>query len=236
MKILKEKSTGTGSTINGEAIMLSRYGDIVNVIDNKYHPNAGPKEDGYPEIERCIDWCLCNMQYCYPILKSIDGWINNRVYKEVKENPEISLDETILNVMYSDYYTPCRETVRTIKRAYDEYTGQPNSHPHGSEIEYAEDIVSFINERFTRVRAGGKLNPEGSNSIYFRISSHYFDWHSVIVDFLWDVFKDPKKMPKRIWIGHDAENNPPETVLFDGTPEELLEKADDKVFESKKFI
>ena len=39
-------------------------------------------------------------------------------------------------------------------------------------------------------------------------------------------------MPELIWIGHDAETNPPEIILFDGTPEELFENFDSKKFES----
>ena len=98
----------------------------------------------------------------------------------------------------------------------------------------AKHITEFLNENFLRVRAGGKLNPEGADAIYFRISSHGYNWHSVIVDFLWDTFGEPSKMPKRIVVCHDAETNPPEVILFDGTPQELFEQYDDKVFASTK--
>lgn len=234
MEIIFEK-TYNGASIKGEAVMLSRYGDVLNVIDNKYHPNPGSKEEGYPEIERCIDWCYSNLEYCKPISKNLDNWIDARVSQELKENPSSSFEEVVLNVMYSDTYSPCEETLSSLNRAYETYSGVVSDikvPEEGSEIKDSEKISNYINEKFTRVRAGGKLNPEGANAIYFRISSHGFDWHSVIVNFLWDMFDSPDKMPKKIWIGHDAENNPPEITLFEGTPKELLENEDDKLFEN----
>lgn len=234
MKIIFEK-THNGASIKGEAVMLSRYGDILNVIDNKYHPNPGSKEEGYPEIERCIDWCYDNLEYCKPISKNLDSWIDIRVSQELKENPDSPFEEVVLNVMYSDTYTPCEETLSSLSRAYETYSDVINNievPEEGSEIKDSEKISNYINEKFMRVRAGGKLNPEGANAIYFRISSHEFDWHSVIVNFLWDMFDSPDKMPKKIWIGHDAENNPPEITLFEGTPKELLENEDGKLFEN----
>lgn len=50
------------------------------------------------------------------------------------------------------------------------------------------------------------------------------------MDFLWDTFKNPDAMPHKIWVGHDAETNPPETVLFEGTPQELFSTYDTSIF------
>lgn len=36
-------------------------------------------------------------------------------------------------------------------------------------------------------------------------------------------------------LRHDAETNPPEVVLFEGTPEDLFGKFDSKIFSSTKF-
>ena len=37
-------------------------------------------------------------------------------------------------------------------------------------------------------------------------------------------------MPNYIWVGHDAETNPPEVTLFESSPQDLLEKFDSSIF------
>lgn len=230
MKIL-EGRTGTGFTVNGDSVMIDRYGDVYPTIDNKMHPNPGTEEDGYSEIERTIDWLYQHDQKA--IKPVLDEWVMTRAARLIAEGYSDNL-EIINEVYYSDLYTPCKRAIDSVRSAIESLQDDKllKKYLEEDEITYARKIASWLNERFLRVRAGGKLNPEGANAIYFRISSHGYDWHRVIVNFLWDVFKDPKDMPSRIWIGHDAETNPPETVLFDGTPDDLLTKADQKVFES----
>jgi hypothetical protein len=232
MNILNER-TGSAFTIKGEAVMLDRYGTVYPVIDNLMHPNPGTAEDEYAEIERTVDWL-------YSINKRtdlLDLWVQSRVADFLKEmsgsNETPTFEEVMVNVMFSDLYNPCANTVAAIKKVYNKLVNQPEliDDIEINDFKYSEDIANYLNENFLRVRAGGKLNPEGANAIYFRISSHGYDWHRVIDNFLWDVFGEPNYMPKRIWIGHDAETNPPETVLFDGTPQDLFDKFDDKVFE-----
>lgn len=171
----------------------------------------------------------------------LDKWVAIRVAYEVGEvgdDINISYDDTVLNVMYSDLYQPCENTLSAINKAYEtcQDSNSRVAYVYTDEVDVARKITSYLNENFLRVRAGGKLNPQGTNSIYFRISSHGYDWHNVIVDFLWDTFQSPKDMPSTIWIGHDAETNPPETVLFEGTPDELLELYDSTVFASDDII
>lgn len=38
------------------------------------------------------------------------------------------------------------------------------------------------------------------------------------------------RMPNYIWVGHDAETNPPEVTLFESSPQDLLEKFDSSIF------
>lgn len=234
MKIL-EGRTGTGFTVKGEAVMLDKYGDVYPVIDNVMHPNPGTKSDGYSEIERTIDW-LYSIN-ATRVKKLLDEWVKIRVAFEMDYDPEESENEIIKNVMYSDLYDPCQAAVESVKKSIQVLKYRPDVFndilsDSSRELEVAEKIVMYLNENFLRVRAGGKLNPEGANAIYFRISSHGYDWHRVIVDFLWNTFGSPDKMPMRVWIGHDKETNPPETILFDVTPQELFDKFDDKIFES----
>lgn len=231
MKATLVETTYNGSNIKGDAVMLSKYGDVYNVIDNAYHPNPGSRQEGYPEIERCIDWLLENN--ITAVNKSIVEWMKCRMALVIDE----SLEEAIHDIMYDDLYQLSKETETLLTNVYNEMKDNDeliDRYLDQDELESAEKIVTYINETFLRIRAGGKLNPDGSDSIYFRISSHDYDWHRNIVDFLWDVFKDPKEMPKRIVICHDAETNPPETILFDGTPDDLFENFDSKKFESFK--
>ena len=109
------------------------------------------------------------------------------------------------------------------------YHTHVNTCPHasGTYIEYINEAIKKYNLRFKEEFGPGSVFPVGEDSIYFRISSHDYDWYRTIIDFLWDAFGDTNKMPSRIWIGHDAETNPPEVVLFDGTPNELFEKFDE---------
>lgn len=236
MKILAGKSH-KGSNVKGECVMLDRYGDVYECIDNAYHPNAGPKEDGYPEIERVIDW-LCQNCTNKRLLGWIKIWVNYRVAYECAYGEISDFNELVLDVMYCDTYTPCNEIVQMIKDSYEACKSEEvrDEYLSNSEDEAKDFIVNYLNENFLRVRAGGKLNPEGANAIYFRISSHGYDWYDVIVDFLWDAFGNPKNMPYRIWIGHDEETNPPEVVLFDGTPDELLEATNRKIAASEEII
>lgn len=230
MKIL-EGRTGTGFTVSGDSVMIDRYGDVYPTIDNKMHPNPGTEEDGYSEIERTVDWLYRNKQKS--VYSYLDRWVMTRVARLLSEG-YTDEEEIVTEVFYSDIYTPCDASIETVKNAIESLQTSDEMLKHylkEDEVVYARKIASWLNERFLRVRAGGKLNPEGADAIYFRISSHGYDWHRVIVDFLWDVFKDTKDMPGRVWIGHDAETNPPETVLFDGTPEDLMTSADQKVFE-----
>lgn len=231
-------SSYNGRTIKGNAVMLSKYGDVYNSIDNAYHPNPGTKEDEYSEIERCIDWLIANnLKSIYP---EIQDWIAIRVANYLEEEIDIdNIDSKDLmdSVLYTDAYKPCFGTVTMVQEAYDYFKENPDmieKFIEKDELIPAEKIADYINEKFLRVRAGGKLNPNGEDAIYFRISSHGYDWHRTIVDFLWEIYEDPKNMPHRIWIGHDAETNPPETVLFDGTPNELFNDFDYKKFEQFK--
>lgn len=233
MKIILEVKNG--SSISGDAIMLSRYGEVYPAIDNLYHPNPGSKEDEYPEIERTIDWLY--QHDISGIKKSLDQWIKIRVAHTISEDGLDDFDDIVKEVMYSDIYDPCENTLNSIKDAIEDFRISKDlllEYSDKSELPFSEKIAVYLNEKFLRVRAGGKLNPEGTDSIYFRISSHGYDWHRTIVEFLWDVFKSPDQMPKRIWIGHDAETNPPEVTLFDGSPNDLLENEDVKVFEELK--
>lgn len=233
MRIILE--TSSNSSVSGSALMLSRYGEIYPAIDNLYHPNPGLKEDGYQEIERTIDWLY---QYdSNGVKKFLDQWIKVRVAKSISENKFYDFDDIVKDVMYSDIYDPCDQTLVAISDAIDDFKINRDlllEYSEKDEFPFSEKIVVYLNEKFLRVRSGGKFNPEGTNSIYFRISSHGYDWHRTIVEFLWDVFKSPDKMPHKIWIGHDAETNPPEITLFEGSPNDLLENDDDKVFEDLK--
>ena len=217
--------------MGGECYMLSKYGEVYDCIDGTFHPNPGTEETKYSEIERTIDWIM-RVPF-YQIIEHCKVWLKIRVAQEMYEFPNESLDDIILNVMYSDLYEPCNLCLDTIKECYEEFIDDPfkiDSYAHSNDIKVASEITSWLNETFTRVRIGGKFNPNGKDAIYFRISSHGYDWHRTIVDFLWDKYGDTKKMPRYIWIGHDAETNPPEVTLFDGTPEELFNQYDDKIF------
>lgn len=227
--IILATTSKNGSPIHGECVMLNRYGEAFECIDNAYHPNPGTEADGYSEIERTIDWLYANnIKAIKPML---DKWIQCRVAYEMDGDPNAPFDDIVMNVMYSDLYDPCDETLKAISKAYK---NPKTEWLDFDEVEISGQIALYLNENFLRVRAGGKLNPEGADAIYFRISSHGYDWHNVITDFLWDTFGEPSKMPKRICVCHDAETNPPEVILFDGTPQELFEKFDDKVFASKQ--
>lgn len=208
--------------------MLHRSGKVYPCIDNLYHPNPGTEEDEYSEIERPIDWLLDND---IGNKRVISRWIAARMSQLIRHDPEAYLTEIAHDVMYDDTYTTSSNTRDMLSRVF-EVLHDPIKLAHAlqiDEVEEAREIAKFINENFLRVRAGGKLNPEGTDSIYFRISSHGYDWRRNIEDFLWDMFGDPSMMPNRIWIGHDAETNPPEVTLFDGSPEEFIEQFDTKV-------
>ena len=229
------KNSYNGSVISGDCVMLHRYGDVYPCIDNAYHPNPGTEEDEYSEIERPVDWLITN-KLTYPA-KAVRQWIAARMSHLIEDDPDISLADAILDTMYNDGYTLSEDTEAVLTEIY-EALQDPKVRDKAlqiDELSAAREIAEFINEDFLRVRAGGKLNPDGTNSIYFRISSHGYDQRSTIEDFIWDTFGGPDKMPNRIWIGHDAETNPPEITLFDGTPSEFFDRFDNKIAASTEL-
>ena len=224
MRILAGKEVKTGLIIQGECVMLDRNGTVYPCIDHLYHPNPGTANDGYSEIERTIDWLYANQ--IRQIQPELDQWLACRTARQIAQSEDTETkEEVLLNVMYSDLYEPCAAVRQTVSDVYDACVCDSQNTAmllSLDETEIAGKISAFLNESFLRVRAGGKKNPEGTSTIYFRISSHDFDWRPVILGFLWDVFRSPIQMPQKIWIGHDEETNPPESVLFEGNPTELV--------------
>ena len=224
-------------SVTSECVMLDRYGYVYECIDNVYHPNPGTEETKYDEIERTIDWLYANgFGTSHKIKDLLITWIRYQVADNLKYF-ENDFDNLVKDVLYCDTYTPDPATVAEIRRALDYVETADGLHAALSVdiVSVCRDIATWLNERFLRVRAGGKLNPQGTDSIYFRISSHGYDWRNNIEHFLRDTFGNIDKMPGYIWIGHDAETNPPEIVLFEGTPSELLEVTDSKIL-AAQFI
>ena len=237
LELLITAKTGTGLNVFGEAVMLERTGTIYPCIDHLYHPNPGTDETGYDEIERPVDWLY--RHDISRIKSALTRWVKIRVADMMVDLPDMELADLALEMMYADSYSLSANTIAAIREVYEQFKSDPSLIKEWEgmdEIEVAREIARFINNQFLRVRAGGKLNPEGSDAIYFRISSSGYDWHRVITDFLWDTFGSPDKMPNRIWIGHDAETNPPETTLFDGSASDLFEGYNSKVFAEHKSI
>lgn len=203
-------------------VMLGKLGDVYSCIENAFHPHCGSKEEGYPEIYSVIDWMISNRvnRGC----KAVNGWLA----QELRSCYDDMFDLLLAIEFIFCGLTPSNRTQELCTHIWEnidsiEYSKQ-------QKLSYAEQIDFYLNQNFLRVRSGGKLNSGSADSIYFRISSKGYDWHDVIEDFLWDVFKHVNDMPQLIWIGHDAETNPPEVVLFEGTPEELINNADSKIF------
>lgn len=238
MKILLPIKCANGSSVFGECLMMDKYGNTYQCIDNAYHPNPGTAATGYDEIERTVDWIFSNIKEVpnsRTIYKYLVQWVRHQVAVELDSDPEAPLEDVLFNVMFCDLYQPCNLCIDEITKAYDECNRYVDTLESYLEIDIesvCEAIVTWLNENFLRIRAGGKLNPQGTDSIYFRISSHGFDWRSNIEDFLWETFKDIESMPKYIWVGHDAETNPPEVTLFEGNAEDLVDNYDGLVAET----
>lgn len=197
-------------------------------IDNAYHPNPGTAATGYDETERTVDWLYAfGFKEVRPLL---DKWVAISAARVLEDDPSLSLKETLAEVMYADLYDPCAPTKRAVRKAYDAWkaTRERPSFSQADLMKVCGEIATFLNESFLRVRLHGKYNPRGEDTVYFRISSHGFDWRAVVEAFLREVFGSAENMPKTVWIGHDAETNPPETVLFEGPPENLPGKPDEK--------
>lgn len=210
--------------------MLHRNGTVYPCIDKRYHPNPGTEETEYDEIERPVDWLIANGF----LSDEIEMWLYARIAALIDEDgydADADMNEIVNSIMYSDSYQVDSKTRQLIGDIYAWMGDEDNLRNciDINESQYARDIARFINENFLRIRAGGKLNPDGTNSIYFRISSHGYDWRRNIENFLRDTFDSPDKMPNYIWIGHDAETNPPEVTLFEGTPNDFIEQFDSKV-------
>ena len=237
MKIYLSKN---GAYVTGDCVMLHRNGTVYPCIDNRYHPNPGTEETEYDEIERPVDWLIANGFLSSTIGDQIELWLKARIAILIEDegfDEDADMNEVVNSIMYSDDYRVDPKTRQLIEDIYFwmDLDNNLESSLELDELDYARKIARFINENFLRIRAGGKLNPDGTNSIYFRISSHGFNWRRNIEDFLWDTFDSPDKMPNYIWIGHDAETNPPEVTLFEGTPNDFIEQFDSVVAASIKL-
>lgn len=160
MKILKGiKIEGSvDRTLLGECCMLSKYGEIYDCIDNVMHPNPGTEETQYDEIERTIDWIL-RVPF-YKMVSDCTHWIEIKTAKYLKEFPESSLDDVILNIMYSDLYTPCKMCTDIFEDTYNDFVfghRDINAYANSDDIEISRKITNWLNENFLRVRAGGKV-------------------------------------------------------------------------------
>ena len=221
------------SKITNKALMLDRYGDEYGVIDGKMHPNPGTMDDRYSEIERTVDWLYSNN--LTGVFDLLNEWVMIRVANVLISYDNISNEDVVKEVFYSDLYTPCSKSVESVSDSINKFRSDDDLYKEyldKDELPVSAKIASWLNERFLRVRIGGKLNSDGEDAIYFRISSHGYDWRRVIIDYLWNEFGSIKDMPSRVVICHDEETNPPETILFDGTPDELINSNDSKVYES----
>lgn len=237
---MKIYSSRNGTYVTGDCVMLHRNGTVYPCIDNRYHPNPGTEETEYDEIERPVDWLIANGFLSSTIGDQIELWLKARIAILIEDegfDEDADMDEVVNSIMYSDDYRVDPKTRQLIEDIYFwmDLDNNLESSLELDELDYARKIARFINENFLRIRAGGKLNPDGTNSIYFRISSHGFNWRRNIENFLWDTFDSPDKMPNYIWIGHDAETNPPEVTLFEGTPNDFIEQFDSVVAASIKL-
>lgn len=210
-----------------DCVVLGKLGDVYPCIENGFHPHCGSREQGYPETYSAVDWMLEHRvnRGC----KAATQWLAQQLRECYDDGMDLDLAEEIIFASIN----PSERTLEVCQHIWDNI----DSYTYSEEqcLEYAEDVDFYLNQNFLRVRAGGKLNSGAANSIYFRISSKDYDWRDVIEDFLWDTFKSIDKMPSLIWIGHDAETNPPEVVLFEGRPEDLFGKFDSKILSSTKF-
>lgn len=226
MKI-KLRVLGKTEISSMSCVMLGKLGDVYPCIENGFHPHTGGKDTGYIEMYSAVDWLFNNRVNRGCVAAS--NWLAQqlRCYYELN----LALDEAI-KLIFADI-EPCERTKQVCTHLWD--TIQSIKYDEALCNEYAEDVDYYLNENFLRVRAGGKLNSSAADEIYFRISSHSYDWRNVIEDFLWDTFSSIPQMPRLIWIGHDEETNPPEIVLFEGTPEEFFNNYDSKVLASTKL-
>jgi len=210
-----------------DCVVLGKLGQIYPCILNQFHPHCGNAEHEYPETYSAVDWMISNRvsSRC----KAVKEWLAQQLkdFYDHGLNFELSVEGIFAEIEPSD------RTLEMCQRIWSDIDAVV--YGRDESLMYANMIDSYLNQNFLRVRAGGKLNSSSANSIYFRISSKDYDWRDVIEDFLWDVFGDVDNMPALVWIGHDAETNPPEIVLFEGSPEELFDKFDSKVLASTKF-
>ena len=208
-------------------IVLGKLGDVYPCINNGFHPHCGAKEQGYPETYSAVDWMLDNRvnRGC----KSVQLWLEQQLKSCYDDF--LGLEDSI-DIIFAGI-DPCIRTKEMCAKLWE--TINTVNFDENICLEHASNIDFYLNQNFLRVRAGGKLNSSSADSIYFRISSKDYNWRDVIEDFLWDTFKNITGMPQLIWIGHDLETNPPEIVLFEGSPEESFTKFDSTILAKTKF-
>lgn len=215
--------------MKSHVVILDKYGTVYPVV-NECHPNPGSYPH-YEAIGETVDWFCRTHAGGDRVFDYIEYWLFSSisVFKQDNEG-ECTVQDVIDEIFWMDKQDLSNKTVDLITKILQVETPDPDH--LDTPTTYAQKIADYLNQKYLRVRAGGKFDYNREDTIYFRISSKGYDWRAVIIDFLWDTYKDPQHMPKTVWIGHDEETNPPETTLFYGSCSDLLEVGDNKVYES----
>lgn len=210
-------------------VILDKYGTVYPVV-NECHPNPG-SYPYYEAIGETVDWFCRTHASNDRVFDYIELWLQASISVLSQDmDSECTVQDVIDEIFWMDSSELSPQTIKMIEDSLQTLSTLPS--PEETPTDYAQKIADYLNQKYLRVRAGGKFDYNREDTIYFRISSKGYDWRAVIIDFLWDTYKDPQKMPSTVWIGHDEETNPPETTLFYGSCSDLLEIGDNKVYES----
>lgn len=213
--------------------MISKYGDVYPAIKSPsgdYHPYTGGRENDYEEIFYVINWFFTINFFPFSLKDDIRSFILAKYLEDDLEDTSSPIDSA-RNLIESEYLDSSQLSDRFIQYLVGifETCDDLTEYTDVSSSEYAQRIDDKLNQCFLRFRVGDKYDPGDSNIIYFRISSKYVNWRPWISAYLWDTYQTIENMPN-IWVGHDAESNPPEIVLFEGTPTDFF--GDDlKIYE-----
>ena len=216
--------------------MISKYGDVYPAIKSPsgdYHPYTGGRDGNYEEIFDVINWFFTINFFPYSLKDDIRSFILSRYLEDGLGNIS-SLRNSVIELFNAEYLDSSQFSDEFFEYLIDIFENCDDifAYEEMRSIDYAQKIDAILNQCFLRFRVGDKYDIGNSNIIYFRISSKSVNWRSQISAYLWDTYKTIDHMPN-IWVGHDAESNPPEIVLFEGTPEEFF--GDDlKIYEKIK--
>ena len=202
---------------SGEVIVISREGKVFPAIYGLEHP---PTTTGRVDLGRTVDWIYQHKLESYVGGDVAFNWLRTEVARTLTQHDsDVADTKEVWTALLIRTTECCKRFWRIASKITKELEHMSIDDLHeivNQNTQTDSVLVEAINQRFLRVRAGGKYFPEENDyRLYFTVASKDFNWLPVISDYMDSYF--PSKNRPDIWIGTDRRGIGREIVYYEGT-------------------